>query len=129
MCYNRIFELELGNIKYNFYFSGPIAFIPASYITAGSWFEMTPGLSRVNELLANNTFGLNYNKVLPGFGISNTPKFSSQGYHHDNFLSMSGSWVGKNNKMPQIKFNILPDVTNRLAGVGDGQKLMPLGMS
>ena len=40
---------------------------------------------------------------------------------------MSGSWVGKNNRIPQIKFNVYPDITNRLQGVGGGQTFMPLG--
>ena len=46
---------------------------------------------------------------MPGFGISGNAPFSSQGFHHDNFISMSGSWVGEGGNMPTNKFNLLDD--------------------
>ena len=70
------------------------------------------GLSRAPELV-NNALLKNkkevVGKVLPGFGISGNVPFSSQGFHHDNFISMSGSWVGAGGNIPRNKFNLLPD--------------------
>ena len=48
------------------------------------------------------------------------------GFHHSNFLSMSGSWVGKNHNIPQNKFNLLPDIHDRIGQMKFGQKGAPL---
>ena len=48
------------------------------------------------------------------------------GFHHSNFLSMSGSWVGRNNNIPQNKFNLLPDIHDRIGQMKFGQKGAPL---
>merc|ERR1712168_47268 len=82
------------------------------YMGANSWMEPLPGLSRAPELVDNAYKENNKNitgRVLPGFGISGNAPFSSQGFHHDNFISMSGSWVGAGGNMPTNKFNLLDD--------------------
>ena len=56
--------------------------------------------------------------------LKNSPNFS--GFHHSNFLSMSGSWVGKNHNIPQNKFNLLPDIHDRIGQMKFGQKGAPL---
>ena len=83
---------------------------------ANSWMEPLPGLSRAPELVNNALDKYNKNvtgQVLPGFGISGNVPFSSQGFHHNNFISMSGSWVGAGGNMPTNKFNLLPDAHMR----------------
>jgi len=83
-----------------------------TYMGANSWMELLPGLSRAPEMI--NKMKEEHDKeltgkVLPGFGISGNAPFSSQGFHHDNFISMSGSWVGEGGNMPTNKFNLLDD--------------------
>ena len=39
---------------------------------------------------------------------------------------MSGSWVGKNHNIPQNKFNLLPDIHDRIGQMKFGQKGAPL---
>jgi len=101
-------------------------------VGAGSWVEFAPGLSQANEWKkaagenAIETYKQPEKRVLPGFGVSNNPDFSSQGFHHSNFLSMSGSWVGRNHNIPQNKFNLLPDIHDRIGQMKFGQKGAPL---
>lgn len=97
-------------------------------VGAGSWIEFIPGLSQAKEWAdAAKANGKSIiGQVLPGFGISANPAFSSQGFHHSNFLSMSGSWVGKNHNIPQPKFNLLPDIADRIGQTRFGQKGAPL---
>jgi len=82
------------------------------YMGTNSWMELLPGLSRapemINRMKEENNKEIS-GKVLPGFGISGNAPFSSQGFHHDNFISMSGSWVGAGGNMPTNKFNLLDD--------------------
>jgi len=101
-------------------------------VGAGSWVEFPPGLSQAKlwqDAAGENaieTFEQDELRVLPGFGVSANPDFSSQGFHHSNFLSMSGSWVGKNHNIPQNKFNLLPDIHDRIGQMKFGQKGAPL---
>lgn len=101
-------------------------------IGAGSWVEFPPGLSQAKlwqDAAGDDkieTFEQDEMRVLPGFGVSANPDFSSQGFHHSNFLSMSGSWVGKNKNIPQNKFNLLPDIHDRIGQMKFGQKGSPL---
>lgn len=101
-------------------------------VGAGSWIEFAPGLSQAkiwqDAAGANKIETLDQSdiRVLPGFGVSANPDFSSQGFHHSNFLSMSGSWVGKNHNIPQNKFNLLPDIHDRIGQMKFGQKGAPL---
>lgn len=101
-------------------------------VGAGSWIEFAPGLSQAKvwkDAAGENaieTYKQDEMRVLPGFGVSNNPDFSSQGFHHSNFLSMSGSWVGRNHNIPQNKFNLLPDIHDRIGQMKFGQKGAPL---
>jgi len=101
-------------------------------VGAGSWIEFPPGLSQAKlwqDAAGENaieTKEQDETRVLPGFGVSANPEFSSQGFHHSNFLSMSGSWVGRNNNIPQNKFNLLPDIHDRIGQMKFGQKGAPL---
>jgi len=101
-------------------------------VGAGSWVEFAPGLSQAKiwqDAAGENaieTLEQDEMRVLPGFGVSANPDFSSQGFHHSNFLSMSGSWVGKNHNIPQNKFNLLPDIHDRIGQMKFGQKGAPL---
>ena len=122
-------------------------------VGAGSWIEFPPGLSQAKlwqDAAGNDaieTKDQDEMRVLPGFGVSANPQFSSQGneytigtvgseihdfkthflgFHHSNFLSMSGSWVGRNKNIPQNKFNLLPDIHDRIGQMKFGQKGAPL---